>query len=91
MTETRSSLVRVVNHSAVMMVAIEALDAWCPPILRPSGSFRAGALAASMIAVESQSTLRSIASHTSMWVAESAERCVVVVISTPLSAVEYIL
>ena len=61
MTETRSSLVRSVNHSAVMIVAIEALDAWWPPILRPSGSLRAGAFAASMIAVDSHSTLRSIA------------------------------
>ena len=35
LTETRSTDRSSVNHRAVMIEAIDALDAWCPPTLTP--------------------------------------------------------
>jgi hypothetical protein len=37
LTDTRSPRCSWPNHSAVMIVTIDALDAWCPPTLSPDG------------------------------------------------------
>ncbi len=56
LTATRSSASRWANHSAVIAVTREALDAWCPPTFTPSPVSRS--LAASTIRVASHSTRR---------------------------------
>jgi hypothetical protein len=48
-----------------MIVAIEALEAWCPPTLSPDGLGRTR-LAWCTIAVASQSTRRSTAARTAV-------------------------
>ena len=65
LTDTRSSRRRCRNHSSVMIVVIDALDAWCPPTFSPDGSLRTR-LACCTIAVASQSTRRSTAATTSV-------------------------
>ena len=63
MTETRSNGVSSANQSAVMMLTIEALEAWWPPTLTPEWLGRP-ALAASTMAADSHSTRRAISRST---------------------------
>src|SRR5918999_5698300 len=58
-TETRSSARRSPNHSAVIRLTIDALDAWCPPTFTPE-RFSRTRLAWWTIAAESHSTRRSM-------------------------------
>jgi len=55
LTETRSPRSRWANHSAVMAVTSEALEAWWPPTFTPSPVWRSR-LAASTIRVDNHST-----------------------------------
>src|SRR5690625_5294612 len=63
LTDTRSSACSSENHSAVMMPTMDALEAWCPPTLTPSGLSRPR-LAASTIAVDIHNTRWAISSST---------------------------
>src|SRR5436190_2807498 len=65
LTDTRSGASRCANHSAVMRLTIEALDAWWPPTFTPEG-FGRTRLAWCTIDVASHSTRR--------WTASSAAR-----------------
>lgn len=58
LTDTRSAEVRCSNQSAVMMLTMEALEAWCPPTLTPEVLGRP-ALAAWTMLVASHSTRSS--------------------------------
>src|SRR4051812_32178176 len=64
LTETWSLASRWANQSAVMMLAIEALDAWWPPTLTPVG-FGRTRFAWCTMAIASQSTRRSTRCSTS--------------------------
>src|SRR3954470_7238396 len=63
-TDTRSSARNSENHSAVMRLTIDALDAWWPPTFTPE-RFSRTRLAWCTIAVASQSTRRWTASSVS--------------------------
>src|SRR5215213_4655792 len=71
LTETRSGASRWANHSAVIRLTIDALDAWWPPTLTPE-RFSRTRLAWWTIAVASQSTRRWTASRVS---GSAAARC----------------
>ena len=64
LTLTRSSAFRCANHSAVIAVTREALEAWWPPTLTPSPVLRPW-LAASTMRTASHSTRRWISASTS--------------------------
>src|SRR3954447_22061369 len=70
LTATRSSASICAKYSAVIAVTSDALDAWWPPTLTPSGLGRSW-FAASTILVASQSTRCWISSN----VARSAAGC----------------
>src|SRR3954468_22157820 len=61
LTDTRSGASRCANHSAVIRLTIEALDAWWPPTFTPDG-FGRTRLAWCTIEVASHSTRRCTAS-----------------------------
>jgi hypothetical protein len=65
LTDTRSSAVSAPNHSAVMMLTIDALDAWWPPTFSPSPDGRTR-FAWWTIDVAIHSTRRSTERKTSM-------------------------
>src|ERR687895_160277 len=84
LTETRSSARRSPNHSAVIRLTIDALEAWWPPTLTPE-RFSRTRLAWWTIAAESHSTRRSIALSVSRSGAAGGGDGVVVV-GAPLKA-----
>src|SRR5687767_14328615 len=79
-TETRSWARRCSNQSAVMIVTIDALDAWWPPTFGPLGLGRTR-LAWCTIAVASQSTRCSISRSTSGGCTVAWDRGAVLVIA----------
>src|SRR5918995_5671483 len=63
LTDTRSGASRWANHSAVIRLTIDALEAWCPPTFTPE-RFTRTRLAWWTIEVASQSTRRWTSSST---------------------------
>src|SRR6185312_15031131 len=82
LTDTLSLGCRWRNHSDVMIVTIDALDAWCPPTFRPDGLGRTR-FAWWIIAVDSHSTRRSTSLRTAIGAGGAGRSGAVLVMCSP--------